>query len=413
MLRCLAATLACLPLGACGLGGASTPPPTFHPDDPGYLQYGSLLDPISAPAYWAAIKDKPCSVKVAVVDSGVSAVSDLQLALAGQPQRNFWPGGGADDAFDQFGHGTKVASVVSAAIDNGIGTAGLSNCPIVPAKVMGPDGRWTSDWLKSAIDWAAGQPGVKVINASLWETAGESIWPPLKQAIESAADKGILVVLIAGNGVNNAGVTVGARGSADPAANPLAAAFAGNPRVIRVAGADPNGALNAHSNYGASLADIAAPFTLPVELPDGGWRLNGGTSFAAPAVSAIAAEMFNANPALTADQAKSILMNSCTKVIAIDVRCGGVVDAYEALRAAGDQTAPATYTLTVTHRGDGTVSASPRQAAYVGGSTVTLTAKPKPRWRFNRWLGLCRGGKPVCRLTISRSGTVTAVFWRK
>jgi Divergent InlB B-repeat domain len=43
---------------------------------------------------------------------------------------------------------------------------------------------------------------------------------------------------------------------------------------------------------------------------------------------------------------------------------------------------------------------------------VRLTAKPSKGWRFARWQGACRGTRPGCRLVLTRTSTVAAIFAR-
>jgi hypothetical protein len=43
---------------------------------------------------------------------------------------------------------------------------------------------------------------------------------------------------------------------------------------------------------------------------------------------------------------------------------------------------------------------------------VRLTAKPSKGWRFARWQGACRGTTPRCRVALTRTSTVAAIFAR-
>jgi serine protease AprX len=68
----------------------------------------------------------------------------------------------------------------------------------------------------------------------------------------------------------------------------------------------------------------------------GSYKHVDGTSFAAPIVSSIAAQMFEANPALTPEQAKRILIQTARRLphIEVDKQGWGVVDAERAVQAA-------------------------------------------------------------------------------
>jgi hypothetical protein len=49
---------------------------------------------------------------------------------------------------------------------------------------------------------------------------------------------------------------------------------------------------------------------------------------------------------------------------------------------------------------------------YAAGSSLTLTARPAPGWRFGKWQGSCSGAKSICTLRMASARTVTALFER-
>jgi hypothetical protein len=114
---------------------------------------------------------------------------------------------------------------------------------------------------------------------------------------------------------------------------------------------------------------------------------------------------------------KEILMLTSTPYD-VDVLARGEVDAYDALVASGCE-APGELeldtdvSLTVLVQGSGTVGRHPAARSYDPGTVVTLQAKPRPGWTFASWRGPCAGKRQTCRLTLSRSVTVTAVFRRQ
>jgi Divergent InlB B-repeat domain len=76
-------------------------------------------------------------------------------------------------------------------------------------------------------------------------------------------------------------------------------------------------------------------------------------------------------------------------------------------------------TLKVAKVGFGAVRSLPPGITCGGGCShsfvpgpVTLTAKPSKGWRFARWQGACRGTRPGCRLVLTRTSTVAAIFAR-
>jgi peptidoglycan/xylan/chitin deacetylase (PgdA/CDA1 family) len=80
----------------------------------------------------------------------------------------------------------------------------------------------------------------------------------------------------------------------------------------------------------------------------------------------------------------------------------------------GDQSVTATFTqntysLTLSHSGQGSVTASPDQPGYTYGQQVTLTAVPATGWSFSAWSGACTGSG-ACVITIDDNQVVMAAF---
>ena len=383
---------------SCALPAAARVPVPFVPNDSLYHLSRAGLESMSVPQAWQVTRGHP-RVVVAVVDTGVATNPDLAP--------NLLPGfnaiDGSADTTDENGHGSEQAALIGAVLDNGLGAAGIcGRCRILPVKVFGADGRAGADTLARGIRWAADH-GAHVINLSFALQPGSHPSPPLNDAIADAVDRGIAVVAGAGN-----------NGSADPAANALAAT---NPHAIRVAsiGAESH-RLDAGSNRG-SWVDIAASAELSAQSSRSAFHGNGGTSAAASAVSAISGLLLSCNPALTPAQIKDILMRTSTPYD-IDVVARGEVDAYRAVISSGCREPAATVQavervkLRVVIKGAGAVSRQPAAGPYEPGTIVTLRAKPRSGWRFAAWRGPCAGRRLTCRLTVKRPTTVDAVFGR-
>ncbi|MEX0606170.1 MAG: S8 family serine peptidase [Marinobacter sp.] len=93
-------------------------------------------------------------------------------------------------------HGTHVAGIVAAA-DNSIGMVGVaSKSTLIPVRVLGRDGSGSLSDLIAAINWAATNGQVDVINLSLGGVGPDA---SLERAINAAAANGKLVVAAAGN----------------------------------------------------------------------------------------------------------------------------------------------------------------------------------------------------------------------
>ncbi|MFV0131565.1 S8 family peptidase [Streptomyces sp. HMX112] len=317
-------------------------------------------------------------VKVAVIDTGYVAHSDLAANMVGgydfisDPQVSR-DGGGRDSnptdtgdwankgdcGTDEFGqpkprqdvnnswHGTHVAGTIAATTGNGMGIAGIAhNAIIQPIRVLGWCGGTDADII-DAITWASGgsvqgipnNPNpADVINMSL---GGRGACDAGTQsAINGAASRGTTVVVAAGNSSANA---------AD-----FTPASCNN--VITVAASDREGNRASYSNYG-TVVDVSAPGgETAVSSANGIWStLNTGlrsvggetyaayqgTSMAAPHIAGLAALMNQANPSMTPAQIESaIKSNTRTLPGTCSGGCGaGLADAARTLGAPGS-TAP-------------------------------------------------------------------------
>lgn len=192
---------------------------------------------------------------------------------------------------DENGHGTHVAGIIAASMNNGSGGAGIApNAEILNIRVATASGSVQWSTLARAIRLAADE-GASVINMSLgfsdYNTAGH-------QAVNYALNKGVVVVASMGNDGSNY--------YAYPAA------FDG---VISVIATDRSNERASYSNYGA-WADIAAPGDAIYSCDkNGGYTMKSGTSMAAPVVSGIIALYMNTyrnenlSPAAIKDRLKS------------------------------------------------------------------------------------------------------------
>jgi hypothetical protein len=225
-------------------------------------------------------------------------------------------------------HGTLVAGLVAAGLNNAQGVAGVAGgCPILPARVL-PNP--SASRYAAAINWCVTQ-GARVINMSWWATPS--------QVIESAINNGWMagVVLCAAAGNNPP-----ANSLVFPATHPRCIAVGATDRINRrKSQASPDGE-HWESMFGPDL-DVCAPgvrlWSTDVQ-GNGGWNDNGGgaktwmgvnyascgdskgdyfalmggTSGATAHVSGLAALLMLENPALTNQQVCDIIEKTCTKI---------------------------------------------------------------------------------------------------
>jgi serine protease len=202
-----------------------------HPNDPLWEKQWNLRQ-IGVHRGWRV--GAGAGVTVAVIDTGVSVVEDLEGAtiLTG---RSFVPG--VSSAQDDHGHGTHVAGTIAQVTNNGVGVAGVApGVRILPLKTLSAQGSGSSDHIAAAIDEAVDQ-GADVINLSLGGGYSEII----HKAVIAARDEGVLVFAAAGND--------GRRSVSFPGALPEA---------IGVGAVGPDDLRSFYSNFGPGV-DLTAP----------------------------------------------------------------------------------------------------------------------------------------------------------
>lgn len=95
---------------------------------------------------------------------------------------------------DDHGHGTHVAGIAAAEINNSAGVAGMGNVGILAVKVLTAAGTGLTSTVATGINWCTNNNG-HVISLSLGGGASAT----LQTAVENAWDNGMIVVAAAGN----------------------------------------------------------------------------------------------------------------------------------------------------------------------------------------------------------------------
>jgi subtilisin family serine protease len=113
------------------------------------------------------------------------------------------------DTTDIVGHGTQMAGVIAAQINNNIGIAGVAQCKVMPVRFFKRTGSLPEEFEGTVADAARAllysiAAGAEIINAS-WQTLLDPEVVPedgirtLQEAVGATADAGALLVCIAGN----------------------------------------------------------------------------------------------------------------------------------------------------------------------------------------------------------------------
>ncbi|ADB29882.1 peptidase S8 and S53 subtilisin kexin sedolisin [Kribbella flavida DSM 17836] len=233
-------------------------------------------------------------VTVAVVDSGVDA-DHPQLRRPGKVLRgrDFHLVGSLPGNYDCVSHGTGVAGIIAAGPATGIGFAGVApGARILPVRISERDSADNGRTelidpviLAKGIRYAVDQ-GARVINLSM---SGDRDQAPVRQAVEYAVKRDVVVVAAVGNRQQ----TDGERLPSFPAAYP---------GVLGVGAIDNAGARLSGSQTGPYVDLVAPGGSVLATVRQHGHAYVDGTSYAAPFVSGAAALVRAAWPKLTARQ---------------------------------------------------------------------------------------------------------------
>ncbi|WP_157963986.1 S8 family serine peptidase [Actinocorallia populi] len=220
-------------------------------------------------------------VVVAVVDSGVDF---------GNPQLKGQSAGAVDltrtELSDCAAHGTGVAGIIAAKQLPEVPFVGVAPGARILSIKVAADERNNSDLLLAQGILRAVKQKARVINVSAQTAVNSKV---LRQAVEYAQKKDVVVVAAAGN------VDPKNTGTAVPAYP------AQYPGVLSVGAVDSTGKVTAFSDVATRVSVVAPGIGITSTWPGSGWSFGyEGTSFAAPFVSGVAALVRAAYPKMAA-----------------------------------------------------------------------------------------------------------------
>lgn len=303
------------------------------PDDP-FRDRQWTLDFLDMQQTWT-LETGSQDVTVAVVDSGLDADHEDLAGLDVELGTDYVEGGTVDG--DPHGHGTHITGIISGLRGNGIGITGMSEVSLMNIRVLDEDNvGWCSDFYSGVAE--AAEEGADVINYSIGGlclplnlvgmhatiTANDALLVGITHNYwDSGSTNGVLNCLL----VNQLDVY---------------------PNVMAVTAIDEDGEPTSFSCR-APWADVAAPgasilSTVPYDdAPSWKWweryQYWWGTSMAAPHVAATAALMKSANPDLTAQELRALIVATADDAgdPGYDTAYGhGILDPDEAVQAAID-----------------------------------------------------------------------------
>jgi subtilisin family serine protease len=223
-------------------------------------------------------------VIVAVVDTGVDLEHDDLRGRLAEGMNFVSPG---DAPSDDVGHGTHVAGVISAVVNNAEGVAGMTwHDRVMPIKVLDATGAGSAYAVAQGIIWATDN-GARVINLSLGNYAESEF---LHDAVRYAYDHDVVLVAATGND------------NTDQPGYPAA-----YPEVLGVSATDGNLRLADFSNYGDYVDVVAPGVSIASTYPGSQYAALSGTSMASPHAAALAALIRSVHPLLRNTEVMDIM----------------------------------------------------------------------------------------------------------
>ncbi len=205
------------------------------------------------------------------------------------------------------GHGTGVASIITTDWSSDFGVRGIASDSVFIMAVRAvPQGDERDKDVANAIRFAVDH-GAHVINMSF----GKPVSPHkdvVDDAVRYAMERGVLMVHAAGNDARDLTVSPSFPSRVLDDGEIAELWF-----EVGASTALPEMLAASFSNYGPGVVDVFAPGDdVLVLMPDNETDITGGTSFAAPHVSGLAALLMSHFPSLSATEVRQIILETAT-----------------------------------------------------------------------------------------------------
>lgn len=277
-------------------------------------------------------------IVVAVIDTGIDATHvdlDDGKVIAFKDFVN-----NRTTAYDDHGHGTHCASIISGTGEGNSAYKGVAyGTALIGLKVLDSTGNGSMSNIDAAIDWCITNKAtynIKVMSMSLGASGSYDGTDSTCVLVNKAFDNGIVPIIAAGNDGPNT-YTVGTPGAA---AKAITVGAMGDPgeKGFFLAYFSSRG----YTADGRIKPDITAPgYNIMAAKANSTnqYISMSGTSMATPFVAGTVALMLDANPALTPTDIKNKLTTTVQDWghIGADINYGsGRMQAYEAIKSAGN-----------------------------------------------------------------------------
>lgn len=268
--------------------------PIFKPNPyPGNERVGWGLKRIGANQVWSKLKNK--RVRVGIIDTGIDYNHpDLRANIKGGLSTI----DGQERFMDDYGHGTHIAGIIGSSSRN-FGMTGINPyVDIYAVKAFDKDGKGKLSDIIEGLDWL-NRHQVDIINMSFSTSETNDTF---YRVIQHINDRGIIMIAAAGNDGKRNTVNYPAR----------------FPQVIAVSATDKNDSIANFSSTGPEIDFCAPGVNIPSAWIGGGYEEKSGTSFAAPHITGIVADLLNYHDTLPSSRVKEIMAGGAVRLNRLD-----------------------------------------------------------------------------------------------
>ncbi|KAF4677357.1 hypothetical protein FOL47_001943 [Perkinsus chesapeaki] len=271
-------------------------------NDPLYLYQEPYMEAINLPGAWkrlASTRVERHRVIVALVDTGVKKDHP---DLVGNLVEGYDVVKRNSDTDDEIGHGTAMAGILGATINNSIGLAGVMDLVSIMPISVGRD--FTEQTESLAVDYAIRNKEGKGIKILIMPFSGEVERPSFIRKLREADKAGLLMIVTAGNRGSNTTIKKRFPCALTTELNGMLCVAATEQVKMRLS------ELSSFANY----VDIAAPgYKIVTTEGDNLYTGTQGTCPAASIVAGVAAMLYSIAPDLSSRDVKKILKDTAKK----------------------------------------------------------------------------------------------------
>lgn len=264
--------------------------PTFKPNPfPSNEKIGWGLKRIGANQVWNKLKNK--RVRVGIIDTGIDYNHpDLLDNIKG----GVCTIDGHERFMDDYGHGTHIAGIIGSS-GKSFGMTGINPyVDIYAVKAFDRNGKGKLSDIIEGLDWLT-RHQIDIINMSFSTTETNDTFYRVIQRIN---DRGIIMVAAAGNDGKRNSVNYPAR----------------FPQVLAVSATDKQDIIANFSSTGPEIDFCAPGVKIPSVWIGGRYEEKSGTSFAAPHITGIVADLLNYYDAIPSSRVKEIMVGGAVRL---------------------------------------------------------------------------------------------------